>query len=256
MLAVTDSEVSPGEYHAIPTTSAIPRHQHTPSRRLNTTVLVVQHHLCSHNQRFQYLPVSFMSSFESQCPYQLPQAEMPETSQPLLSSTTPIKHKSALERLFSTYTHFCHLTLNAIGQEIMGSIVSPMPVQEFLNTFLPISHIPNYSSTKDLFKKGELFHRTVSATDEYSMYKPFVSVVCAQFIYIPPHTHFCAVRPKKWVNLPHSSISLIPMLEETRRTGINLRSNPTYPFITSRSPTPFPQPAILRYSICTSSSSD
>jgi len=82
------------------------------------------------------------------------------------------------------YTCFHHPTLNAIGQEIMGSIVRPMPVDEFLDNFLPISRIPNYSSTMTQFKGGESFCRTVGTTAKYSMYQPFVSVVCAQYIYI------------------------------------------------------------------------
>jgi len=146
-------------------------------------VLVVQYHLPTTTKGYQLPPVSTMNPSESQCPHHLPQAEMPET-QPLVSLTTPIKHKSALERLFSTYTHFRHPTLNAIGQEIMGSIVGPMPVDEFLDNFLPVSRIPNYSSTMTQFKGGESFCRTVGATAEYGMYQPFVSVVCAQYIYI------------------------------------------------------------------------
>ena len=53
-------------------------------------------------------------------------------------------------------------------------MVGPMPVQQFLNAFLPISRIPGYHRLPHQFKKGA-FQRTIDAMDELKMYGPFVS---------------------------------------------------------------------------------
>ncbi|KIM65568.1 hypothetical protein SCLCIDRAFT_52248, partial [Scleroderma citrinum Foug A] len=48
-----------------------------------------------------------------------------------------------------------------------------MPVKQFLNTFLPISHIPDYQRSPCQFKKGT-FQMTIDAADELKMYGPFI----------------------------------------------------------------------------------
>jgi len=88
--------------------------------------------------------------------------------------TTPIRKSSQLERQFSTLTRYRDPTLNAIGEKMADCIVGPMPVTDFLDTFLPTSHIPCYQSTADGFREGA-FHTCIHAKDELGMYEPFVS---------------------------------------------------------------------------------
>ena len=88
--------------------------------------------------------------------------------------TTPIRKSSQLERQFSTLTHYCNPTLNAIGDQITGCIVGPMPISNFLDTFLPASLIPCYQTTASRFRAGA-FKQCIDTKDELGMYKPFVS---------------------------------------------------------------------------------
>ena len=107
---------------------------------------------------------------------------VPTTSNPAREST-PFKPRSPVERLFSTYTHFRHPLLTSIGDDLIDSIVGPMPTQQFLDDFLPISCIPSYSRPWP-FWKG-CFQTTLDATDELKMYDPFVSECincCAQYL--------------------------------------------------------------------------
>ena len=142
-------------------------------------------------------------------------------------ASTPIKPKSHTERLFSTYTRFCDPLLMSIGRDLGKSMVGPMPVKQFLNTFLPISHIPNYRRSPRQFKKGT-FQMTIDAADELKMYGPFVSEANASML----STHCSCARLSPWVNLPHGSFFWTLTVEETWRTGIPFRPSPTSPFIT------------------------
>ena len=67
----------------------------------------------------------------------------------------------------------------SIGTELVSSIVGPMPVQEFLDEFLPIAHIPHYSQPCQCFWKNQTFNKTVKAKDELKMYQPFVRKIHA-----------------------------------------------------------------------------
>lgn len=89
-------------------------------------------------------------------------------------STTPIRKSSQLERQFSTLTCYRDPTLAAIGVQMTGCVVGPMPVADFLDTFLPASLIPSYQSTANRFQAGA-FEQCIDAKDELGMYKPFVS---------------------------------------------------------------------------------
>jgi len=88
--------------------------------------------------------------------------------------TTPIKKSSQLERQFSTLTRYRDPTLSAIGQQMTGCIVGPMPVPDFLGTFLPTSRIPCYQPTTEGFREGA-FRMCIDAKDELGMYGPFMS---------------------------------------------------------------------------------
>lgn len=98
-------------------------------------------------------------------------------------SSTPIKPKNQADRLFSTFTCYRHPTVNKIGKGMMGSMVGPMPVEEFLERFFPTSHIPDYSSMASTFKEGVSFKQTMRAKNELEMYKPFVSISsCSTYV--------------------------------------------------------------------------
>ena len=63
----------------------------------------------------------------------------------------------------------------SIGRELAESMIGPMPVQQFLDNFLPVSRIPGYSQPPHCFKKHRTFQITLDATDELKMYNPFMS---------------------------------------------------------------------------------
>ena len=155
--------------------------------------------------------------------------------------STPIKPKSHTERLFSTYSHFCHPLLMSIGQDLGKSMVGPMPVQWFLDAFLPIPHISGHRRSSRQFKKGT-FQTTIDATDELKMYGPFVSEANVSML----GTQCSCARLSPWVNLPHSSFFWILTVEEMQKTGIPFRPSPTSPFITGRLVTTSPQ-AVTRH---------
>lgn len=141
----------------------------------------------------------------------------PAKSCPTVTSSTPIKPKSDLERLFSTYPHFRDPSVNAIGQEMKCSVVGPMPVQDFLAHFLPTTSITGYTLLKNnSFKAGLTFRETINANDEVDMYTPFVSGISSYMLrYSPsmpqgqsdktlfPETqicpHSCSRRQEEWI---------------------------------------------------------
>ncbi|KAG1726334.1 hypothetical protein EDD22DRAFT_961450 [Suillus occidentalis] len=87
---------------------------------------------------------------------------------------TPIKLGSSTMLPFTTHTRFRLETVNAMGYEMKDKIVGPMPVEEFLEEFLPSSQIPDYdaSSFTSAFTPG-MFNNTLSAVGEQNAYKPF-----------------------------------------------------------------------------------
>ncbi|KAG1878998.1 hypothetical protein F4604DRAFT_1923685 [Suillus subluteus] len=90
---------------------------------------------------------------------------------------TPFKYHTSTMLPFTTHTRYRVETLNAMGYEMKDHIVGPMPVEDFLQEFLPTSQIPNYdaSSFTSGFAPG-LFNSTLSAVDEQHAYQPFASV--------------------------------------------------------------------------------
>lgn len=90
---------------------------------------------------------------------------------------TPIKRDSSTMLPFTTLTR-CRLeTLNAMGKEMKGYFVGPMPVREFLQEFLPTSQIPDYAplSFTSAFTAGA-FSDVISVRNEERAYTPFVSI--------------------------------------------------------------------------------
>ncbi|KAG1743270.1 uncharacterized protein EDB91DRAFT_1081209 [Suillus paluster] len=93
---------------------------------------------------------------------------------------TPFKFGSSTMLPYTTHTQ-CRLeTLNAMGYEMKGHVVGPMPAGEFLQEFLPTSQIPNYDTLTftSAFTPG-VFSSTLSAVDEQHAYEPFVSLSIA-----------------------------------------------------------------------------
>ncbi|KAI5983045.1 hypothetical protein EDD15DRAFT_2376936 [Pisolithus albus] len=96
---------------------------------------------------------------------------------PATSSSTPIKPRKPADRLFSTFTRYRHPTLNSIGKNMIGSMVGPMPIKDFLESFFPTYRIPRYCSMANLFQKGVSFERTLKATGKLDMYEPFIEEI-------------------------------------------------------------------------------
>lgn len=86
---------------------------------------------------------------------------------------TPIKRTCATMQPFTTNTRCRDTTLNAMGNEIRGYLVGPMPAEEFLEEFLSPTTIPDYQPLTS-FSEGA-FTSTVSAALETEAYNPFVS---------------------------------------------------------------------------------
>ncbi|KAL4075199.1 hypothetical protein V8B97DRAFT_2004733 [Scleroderma yunnanense] len=93
------------------------------------------------------------------------------------TNSTPIKPKGAIDQVFSTFIWYCNPAVNKIGQDMMGFMVSPMPVKDFLDNFLPTSRISDYSSMKHNFKKGVSFTKTVNTTKDLNMSEPLEKTI-------------------------------------------------------------------------------
>ncbi|KAG2738942.1 hypothetical protein P692DRAFT_20882176, partial [Suillus brevipes Sb2] len=88
---------------------------------------------------------------------------------------TPIKRTCATMQPFTTNTRCRDTTINAMGNEIRGYLVGPMPAEEFLEEFLSPTTIPDYQPLTS-FSEGA-FDSTVSAAQETSAYNPFINTM-------------------------------------------------------------------------------
>ena len=105
----------------------------------------------------------------------------PSTNQPLPQST-PIKIGTSTTCPFTTNQKYRVESCTAMGEEMEKYLVRPMPIQQFLDEYFPISKLPNLDAVP-LFSPG-CYHDTVSTANETSSYKPFVSLCYAL------HYHF------------------------------------------------------------------
>ena len=80
------------------------------------------------------------------------------------------------------YTRYHHPMVHNIGHNMKSSVVGPMPVEDFLDDFIPLSRIPDYASTAHQFQVRHSFNVVVDATNELGMYRPFVSSASAPCI--------------------------------------------------------------------------
>ncbi|KAG2089146.1 uncharacterized protein F5147DRAFT_658498 [Suillus discolor] len=110
--------------------------------------------------------------------------------QPVLPmNDTPIKCSCSTMQPYTTNTRCRDTTLNAMGKEMKGCLVGPMPVEQFLKEFLPPSAIPNYEPLT--FSDGA-FESTLSALHETKAYEPFIDTMSSfapGLSFIDTHNH-------------------------------------------------------------------
>lgn len=93
---------------------------------------------------------------------------------------TPIKRDSSTLLPFTTLSRFRADTLNSMGREIQDHVVGPMPVEDFLEKFLPNPKDYDPSDFVSRFasaSNAEVFNMQ-SITKEEDSYQPFVSDPC------------------------------------------------------------------------------
>jgi hypothetical protein len=91
----------------------------------------------------------------------------------LLPQSTPIKVDSSTTLPFTTHDKYRTETCTAMAAEIKKYLVGPMPIQQFLDSFFPISELPSLGVFD--FKPGH-YDSVVSAKSEGDAYDPFVSL--------------------------------------------------------------------------------
>ncbi|KAG2113385.1 hypothetical protein DEU56DRAFT_761947 [Suillus clintonianus] len=87
---------------------------------------------------------------------------------------TPFKHGSSTKFPWTTNACYRNLTVNTMGAEMKDYCVGPMPVQEFLEAFLPTSKIPDLPALT--FKSGA-FDSTICVKNEVLAYEPFIGTM-------------------------------------------------------------------------------
>ncbi|KAG1823059.1 hypothetical protein EV424DRAFT_1538710 [Suillus variegatus] len=93
---------------------------------------------------------------------------------------TPIKRDSSTLLPFTTLSRFRADTLNSMGREIQDHVIGPMPVEDFLEKFLPNPKDYDPSDFVSRFasaSNAEVFNMQ-SITKEEDSYQPFVSDPC------------------------------------------------------------------------------
>jgi hypothetical protein len=119
------------------------------------------------------VPTSDPSRMSNQAAFQ--REETPNSHlHPPVPFDMPIHRKSTTTLPFSTFSRYRHTTMNLMGDEMQPYVIGPMPVLDFLDTFLPKSEIENY--TEVAFAAGS-FGNTIAASGELAAYNPFVSLL-------------------------------------------------------------------------------
>lgn len=112
----------------------------------------------------------------------------PNTTVPLPKST-PIKFDSSTTLPFTTHDKYRIETCTAMAAEIKKYLVGPMPVQQFLDDFFPISaplsldNVPNFTPG--------YYNDVLKAKLESEAYDPFVSVVYISELFIGSFKFTC-----------------------------------------------------------------
>jgi hypothetical protein len=97
----------------------------------------------------------------------------PSSNQPLPPST-PIKIGTSTTCPFTTNQKYRIESCTAMGEEMAKYLVGPMPIQQFLDEFFPISKLPELDKVP-LFSSG-CYDDTVCAEKETGSYNSFVSL--------------------------------------------------------------------------------
>jgi hypothetical protein len=101
------------------------------------------------------------------------------TNQPLPQST-PVKLESSTTCPFTTHQKYRVESCTTMGEEMEKYLVGPMPIQQFLDHFFPLSRLPGLQKVPGLYKVPDFapgcYHNTVSAKKETDSYDHFVSL--------------------------------------------------------------------------------
>ena len=90
-----------------------------------------------------------------------------------LPHSTPIRADSSTMFPFMTTQKYCMESYTTIAREMRKYILGPMPPQQFLDNFFPLSGIADLSDVPH-FSTG-CYSQTLLAKNELQMYNPFVS---------------------------------------------------------------------------------
>lgn len=105
----------------------------------------------------------------------------PNTTLPL-PQTTPIKVNGATTLPFTTHNKYRIDTCTAMAAEIKKYLVGPMPVQQFLDDFFPISELPSLGDLPNF--KPDHYHDVIKSKLESEAYDPFVSLITNELIIV------------------------------------------------------------------------
>lgn len=89
-----------------------------------------------------------------------------------LPQTTPVKIESSTTLPYITNQKYCVESSTTMGEEIKKYLVGPLPPQQFLDFFFPVSELPDLGVS--LFTPG-CYQRTVTVQNETRLYEHFVS---------------------------------------------------------------------------------
>jgi hypothetical protein len=92
----------------------------------------------------------------------------------LLPQATPIRADTSTTLPFTTNQKYRVESCTAMAEEMKRYLVGPMPVQQFLDDFFPLSKIGRLARSR--FKPG-CYSETVEVATETQAYTPFVSPI-------------------------------------------------------------------------------
>jgi hypothetical protein len=114
----------------------------------------------------------------------------PPCTNPPLPQSTPVKIETSTTCPFTTNQKYRVESCTAMGEEMAKYLVGPMPPQQFLDEFFPVSKLPGLDSVP-LVTPG-CYCDTVETEREEASYKHFVHPL-NEFHY-PPHTCLFKVK--------------------------------------------------------------
>ena len=99
-----------------------------------------------------------------------------------LPQSTPIKVDNSTVLPFTTHDKYHIETCTAMAVEMKKYLVGPMPTQQFLDSFFPISQLPSLDNLPR-FIPGH-YHDVIKAKLECDAYDPFVSLNYSNELFI------------------------------------------------------------------------